>query len=76
MNNNESTFALLLMKEESIIQIRTLQGTQEYAIEQAKIVRDFGKNKFDNVNMFDQNETTKVIEHKNHKYYCIWYCNK
>jgi len=52
MNNNESTFALLLMKEESIIQIRTLQGTQEYAIEQAKIVRDFGKNKFDNVMVY------------------------
>lgn len=52
MKNNKSTFALLLMKEENIIQIRTLQGTQEYAIEQAKIVRDYGNDKFDNVMVY------------------------
>jgi hypothetical protein len=52
MKNKKSTFALLLMREENIIQIRTLQGTQEYAIEQAKIVRDYGKDKFDNVMVY------------------------
>jgi len=52
MKNNKTTFALLLMKEENIIQIRTLQGTQEYAIEQAKIVRDYGNGKFDNVMVY------------------------
>jgi hypothetical protein len=55
---NKENFALILMKEENIIQIRTMNTTKEKAIEQAKLVKSYGNAHIDNVIVY------KTVPHK------------
>jgi hypothetical protein len=55
---NKENFALILMKEENIIQIRTMNTTKEKAIQQAKLVKSYGNVHIDNVIVY------KTVPHK------------
>jgi hypothetical protein len=55
---NKENFALILMKEENIIQIRTMNTTKEKAIQQAKLVNSYGNVNIDNVIVY------KTVPHK------------
>ena len=54
----KENYALILMKEENIIQIRTLNTTKEKAIQQAKLVKSYGNVHIDNVIVY------KTVPHK------------
>ena len=55
---NKENFALILMKEDNIIQIRTMNTTRQKAIEQAKLVKSYGNIHIDNVIVY------KTVPHK------------
>ncbi len=55
---NKENFALILMKEGNIIQIRTMNTTKEKAIQQAKLVNSYGNVNIDNVIVY------KTVPHK------------
>jgi hypothetical protein len=48
----KNDYAIILMKDDDIVQIRTMYSTMEKAIDQAKYVKDMTKNKFDNVMVY------------------------
>ena len=55
---NKDNFALILMKDENIIQIRTMNTTKEKAIQQVKLVKSYGNVHIDNVIVY------KTVPHK------------
>jgi len=58
MEENIENYAIIILKDSSVIQVRTLNSTREKAVEQAKLVAKYGAGKFDNVVVY------KTVEHK------------
>jgi hypothetical protein len=58
MKKNKDKYAIIILKDNSVIQVRTLNSTQEHAVEQAKLITKYGAGKFDNVIVY------KTVEHK------------
>ena len=58
MEENIENYAIIILKDNSVIQVRTLNSTQEHAVEQAKLITKYGAGKFDNVIVY------KTVEHK------------
>ena len=58
MKKNKDKYAIIILKDSSVIQVRTLNSTREKAVEQAKLVAKYGAGKFDNVVVY------KTVEHK------------
>jgi len=48
----KNDYAIILMKDDDIVQIRTMCTTMDKAVEQAKYVKEMTENKFDNVMVY------------------------
>jgi hypothetical protein len=48
----KNDYAIILMKDDNIVQIRTIYSTVDKAIDQAKYIKDMTENKFDNVMVY------------------------
>jgi hypothetical protein len=59
--NQKNDYAIILTKDDNIVQIRTLYSTMEKAIEEAKIVKNVESNKFDDVMVY------KTVSHYTQK---------
>jgi hypothetical protein len=57
----KNDYAIILTKDDNIVQIRTMYSTMEKAIEEAKIVKNVESNKFDDVMVY------KTVSHYTQK---------
>jgi len=48
----KNDYAIILMKDDNIVQIRTIYSTVDKAIDQAKYIKNMTENKFDNVMVY------------------------
>lgn len=48
----KNDYAIILTKDDNIVQIRTVYSTVEKAIEEAKIIKNVESNKFDDVMVY------------------------